>query len=48
MVRATGLEPARGAHWILNPARLPIPPRPHVFYFPIVSYLYDVCQELVF
>ena len=30
MVRATGLEPAREAHWILNPARLPIPPRPHI------------------
>ena len=30
MVRATGLEPARGNHWNLNPTCLPIPPRPHV------------------
>ena len=29
MVRITGLEPAREAHWNLNPARLPIPPYPH-------------------
>ena len=28
MVRAGGLEPPRGCpHWILNPARMPIPPR---------------------
>ena len=29
LVRITGLEPAREAHWNLNPARLPIPPYPH-------------------
>ena len=28
VVRVTGLEPARGCHWNLNPARLPIPPYP--------------------
>ncbi len=29
MVREGGLEPPRAcAHWILNPARLPIPPLP--------------------
>ena len=29
-----GLEPSRGCpHWILNPARLPIPPlRPDIYY----------------
>ena len=27
-VRAGGLEPPRQRHWNLNPARLPIPPRP--------------------
>ena len=30
VVRATGLEPARGSHQILSLARLPIPPRPHM------------------
>ena len=31
MVRATGIEPARSLpHWNLNPARLPVPPRPRV------------------
>ena len=30
VVRAKGLEPSRGLpHWNLNPARLPVPPRPH-------------------
>ena len=30
VVRATGIEPARSLpHWNLNPARLPVPPRPH-------------------
>ena len=30
MVRAKGLEPSRSLpHWNLNPARLPVPPRPH-------------------
>tara|TARA_R110000744_G_scaffold126939_3_gene233589 strand:+ start:43240 stop:43404 length:165 start_codon:yes stop_codon:yes gene_type:complete len=28
MVRAVGLEPTLQRNWILNPARLPIPPRP--------------------
>ena len=28
-LRPTGLEPARRGHRNLNPARLPIPPRPH-------------------
>ncbi|KRO13311.1 hypothetical protein IV77_GL000759 [Olsenella uli DSM 7084] len=29
MVRAKGLEPSRNfSHWNLNPARLPVPPRP--------------------
>ena len=32
MVRKRGLEPLRPfGHWTLNPARLPIPPLPHVF-----------------
>ena len=30
MVRVTGLEPARWEHKILNLARLPIPPYPHI------------------
>ena len=30
-MRITGLEPARRRHQILNLARLPIPPYPHVF-----------------
>src|ERR1035438_3050231 len=31
MVRGTGLEPARPCgHWLLRPARLPIPPAPRV------------------
>ena len=29
-LRMTGLEPARDAHWTLKPARLPIPPHPHI------------------
>ena len=29
MVRSRGLEPLLIKNWILNPARLPIPPRPH-------------------
>ena len=29
-MRITGLEPAREAHWYLKPARLPIPPYPHI------------------
>src|SRR5690606_3489206 len=29
VVRGAGLEPARLGHWILNPARLPIPPSSH-------------------
>ena len=29
-VRITGLEPARRGHWTLKPARLPIPPYPHL------------------
>ena len=33
MVRETGLEPAREAHWYLKPARLPIPPYPHFLIF---------------
>ena len=38
MVRATGLEPARGNHWNLNPTCLPIPPRPHIgFFFAILA-----------
>ncbi len=32
MVRARGFEPPRDdSHWILSPARLPVPPRPHLF-----------------
>ena len=31
VVRATGLEPARGCHQILSLARLPIPPRPQMY-----------------
>ena len=30
LVRVTGLEPARQRHKILNLARLPIPPYPHI------------------
>lgn len=30
MVRMTGVEPARGYHRNLKPARLPIPPHPHI------------------
>ena len=30
LVRLTGLEPARRGHQILNLARLPIPPQPHL------------------
>ena len=33
LVRITGLEPARRRHQILNLARLPIPPYPHVQQF---------------
>lgn len=29
MVRVVGLEPTLQRNWILNPARLPIPPHPH-------------------
>ena len=29
MVRAVGIEPTLQRNGILNPARLPIPPRPH-------------------
>ena len=35
MVRVTGVEPARQRHWILSPARLPIPPYPHILNFSI-------------
>ena len=37
LVRATGLEPARGNHQILSLARLPIPPRPHIVNAYIIS-----------
>ena len=30
LVRITGLEPARLGHWTLKPARLPVPPYPHI------------------
>ncbi len=29
MVRERGLEPLRESHWILSPARLPVPPLSH-------------------
>ena len=32
LVRTVGVEPTRDkSHWDLNPARLPIPPRPHTY-----------------
>ena len=30
MVRMKGLEPPRFWHWFLRPARLPVPPHPHI------------------
>lgn len=36
VVQITGVEPARGYQWILNPSRLPIPPYLHFIYsFPL-------------
>ena len=32
LVRMKGLEPPRRWHWFLRPARLPIPPHPHIMY----------------
>ena len=38
-----GLEPSRGCpHWILNPARLPIPPLRHYF---SISYKIERCNN---
>ncbi len=30
LVLLTGVEPARESHWILSPARLPVPPQQHI------------------
>ena len=36
VVRARGFEPPRDcSHWILSPARLPIPPRPQMLLLPL-------------
>ena len=42
VVRITGLEPARRGHWTLKPARLPIPPYPHVSH--IITKSRGTCQ----
>ena len=42
LVRITGLEPARRGHWTLKPARLPIPPYPHVSH--IIAKSRGICQ----
>ena len=39
-IPAAGVEPARPrGHWILSPARLPIPPRRHVLKFAIFHFV---------
>ena len=48
MVQATGLEPAREAHWILNPARLPIPPRLHEWLPQYHIIFHNKCQHRMF
>lgn len=30
-----GLEPPRHWHWFLRPARLPVPPHPHIYLVPL-------------
>ena len=45
LVRMTGLEPTWNCfHWNLNPARLPIPPHPHI---KLVSADYSACAWLL-
>jgi hypothetical protein len=44
---AEGLEPTRSCdHWILSPARLPIPPRRH-FTLKSLFHLWEICLFLV-
>ena len=43
MVRATGVEPARRGHQILSLARLPIPPRPHLFSYVVFILVFCFC-----
>ena len=47
LVRMKGLEPPRRGHWFLRPARLPVPPHPHVqLTIFILAHLYYICQEI--
>ena len=41
LVPKAGIEPARGfkPHWILSPARLPVPPLRPTIYYVIISIL---------
>ena len=39
LVRMKGLEPPRRWHWFLRPARLPVPPHPHLLLISNNSYI---------
>ena len=46
LVRMKGLEPPRRWHWFLRPARLPVPPHPHILLFLTNDcYTYWHCNE---
>ena len=47
LLRITGLEPARDAHWYLKPARLPIPPYPHFLFHISVKYFFIKTAEIL-
>ena len=47
LVRMKGLEPPRRWHWFLRPARLPIPPHPHIYLtIVIVAHSMFYCQVI--
>lgn len=49
MVRMKGLEPPRRWHWFLRPARLPVPPHPHIYLtMYIIAYFPFHCQVVLF
>ena len=41
LVRMKGLEPPRRWHWFLRPARLPVPPHPHVLINDLYSSIFS-------
>ena len=48
LVRMKGLEPPRRWHWFLRPARLPVPPHPHIqITIFILSQLDTYCQYFI-